>query len=132
MKRTSVVAGFSTVELLITLFVAAVFLAAGYQLYLVTVRDSGDVRQRARASAIAYDYLRRNAATVPTICSSATSTPIEITPAPEGLARAKVSVSRSCAQSGLSNLSRIEVTVRYNHDSAPGDKDVTHAIYATP
>jgi Tfp pilus assembly protein PilV len=60
MKRTSVVAGFSTVELLITLFVAAVFLAAGYQLYLVTVRDSGDVRQRARASAIAYDYLRRN------------------------------------------------------------------------
>jgi Tfp pilus assembly protein FimT len=32
MKRTSVVAGFSTVELLITLFVAAVFLAAGYQL----------------------------------------------------------------------------------------------------
>jgi len=44
-------AGFSAVELLITLFVAAAFLVAGYSLYNVVIKDGGErVRNHAPAT----------------------------------------------------------------------------------
>lgn len=39
--------GFSAVELLITLFVAAAFIATGYQLYYAVIEASGETRSRA-------------------------------------------------------------------------------------
>ena len=39
--------GFTTIELLVTLFIAAAFLASGYQLYSVILQDGGDARAQA-------------------------------------------------------------------------------------
>ena len=120
--------GFSAVELLITLFVAAVFLVAGHQLYSTIIRDSGASRQKARASNIAYDYLRRQAASAPTTC--APSTPVDnvkITPDPEGLVNVFVTVSYSCPQGSLSGLTKVQSTVRYGTDGG----EVSHAVFTS-
>lgn len=127
-RAPSHAAGFSAVELLVTLFIAAAFLLAGYQLYAAIVRDSGDARQRTRASNIAYDYLRRYAASAPAICSP--STPVNntsLSPIPDGLGMAVVTVQISCPNSGLTRLKKIQTTVRY---TASGE-EVQHAIYVT-
>ena len=118
--------GFSAVELLITLFIASVFLIAGHQLYSTIIRDSGAARQKARASNIAYDYLRRYSVTATTPCAS--STPVDnvaITPDPEGLVNVSATVTYSCPQGGLIDLVKTQVTIRYGTD---GGK-VSHAVY---
>jgi len=51
--------GFSAVELLITLFIAATFLVAGFQLYSTIIKDSGSIRLTVRASNVAYNYLQK-------------------------------------------------------------------------
>jgi type II secretory pathway component PulJ len=48
--------GFSTVELLVSLVVAALFLFAGYSFYNSILRFSTDSRSRARADLIAQEY----------------------------------------------------------------------------
>jgi len=57
--------GFTAVELLITLFVAAAFLIAAYQLFNLVVKDGGSTRAESRAANVAYDYLRQYAASSP-------------------------------------------------------------------
>lgn len=49
--------GFSAIELLITLFIAAVFLSAGYQLWGYVNKAGEESDQFAKASNISYDYL---------------------------------------------------------------------------
>ena len=61
--------GFTTVELLITLFVAVIFLTSGYQLYSLTIKDGGEARAQSRANNIAYDYLQRYKSTATSSCS---------------------------------------------------------------
>ena len=70
--------GFSAVELLITLFVAAGFLVAAYQLYNVILSDGGATHQRASIANVAYDYLRQYEANAPHICAA--NTPLENSP----------------------------------------------------
>lgn len=118
--------GFSAVELLITLFIASVFLIAGHQLYSTIIRDSGAARQKARASNIAYDYLRRYSVTATTPCAS--STPVDnvaLTPDPEGLVNVSATVTYSCPQGGLIDLVKTQVTIRYGTDGG----EVSHAVY---
>ena len=55
--KTSQATGFSTVELIVTLFVAAAFILSGYQLHALILRESGDSRTRAIASNATYNYL---------------------------------------------------------------------------
>lgn len=120
--------GFSAVELMVTLFVAVVFLAAGHQMYNAIVQDSGETRQRARASNIAYDYLHRYADNIPAVC--ATATPVNntaVTPDPEGLTNVRVTVAYSCPQSTLANLTRVQVKVSYGSES----QEVVHAMYTS-
>lgn len=120
--------GFSAVELMVTLFVAVVFLAAGHQMYNAIVQDSGETRQRARASNIAYDYLHRYADNIPAVC--ATATPVNntaVTPDPEGLTNVRVTVTYSCPQSTLANLTRVQVKVSYGSES----QEVVHAMYTS-
>ncbi|HEY0965662.1 MAG TPA: prepilin-type N-terminal cleavage/methylation domain-containing protein [Candidatus Saccharimonadales bacterium] len=51
-------AGFSAVELLITLIIAAMFIISGYQLYSFTFARGTSAGQDARASDLAYDLLQ--------------------------------------------------------------------------
>lgn len=106
--------GFSTVELLISLFVAAAFIATSFQLFSIVVGDSNAARLRSRASNIAYENLRLYSATATTggVCSP---TPSNITPtAPSDLPLATITVSFSCPYGNNSKTSRIKVTVNYN------------------
>ncbi len=126
MSRYATQAGFSAVELLITLFVAAVFLAASHQMYNAIIQDSGEVRQRTRASNIAYEYLHKKIADAPALCTA--STPVNNVPVTaDGLTNVVVTVTYSCPQAGLSNLVKVQSTVRYGVDS----QEVVHAMYAS-
>ena len=127
-QSTSRQSGFSAVELLITLFIAVAFLATGHQLYTSIISDSGATRQQAKASNVAYDYLRRYTGSIAAPCSA--STPLSnstVSPVPDGLSNVKVTVTISCPQSSLTSLSKVEVRVTYGADS----QEVVHAMYAT-
>ena len=104
--------GFTAVELLVTLFVAAAFLIAGYQLFNVVITDGGETRAESRASNVAYDYLRRysNSATNPcTPSSPLTSQAITI----PDIADAQASIAITCPQDDAPSLSKVEAIITY-------------------
>lgn len=120
-------AGFSAVELLITLFIATTFIAGGYQLYSVVIQGGGEVRQRAKASNIAYDNLRRYVLQVTEPCSTATPTPTPSIPANSGLTNPTIEVTITCPYGTTSNVSRVSAIVRYGNPQ----QEASHALLAT-
>lgn len=107
-------AGFTAVELLITLFVAAAFLIASYQLFNVVIQDGGQARAESRAGNIAYDYMRRYAPLAASTCSNflpMTNAPVTA----EGLTDVKVSIAFSCANNLATSPTKVDVTVTYNN-----------------
>lgn len=105
--------GFTAVELLITLFVAAAFLVSGFQLYNLVIKDGGQTRAQARASNVAYDYLRRYTASAATPCMASTPFgPLPVTVA--SLSAVTVTVAITCPYAAATSLSKIDVTVLYN------------------
>lgn len=116
--------GFTVVELLITLFVAAAFLMAGYQLFSVVISDGGDARAESRAGNVAYDYLRRYSDSATNPCSPLApllDQPISV----DGLSSATMTIAITCTQPDTPSLSRVEATIRYNNPQ----KSVTHTTY---
>lgn len=106
--------GFTAVELLITLFVAAAFLVGGYQLFNVIIKDSGEARAEASASNVAYDYLRRYSDSVSNPCAAGsplTNQSVSL----DGLAdlQASVSVTVTCPQKDAPSISQVEATLTY-------------------
>lgn len=131
-KHVSTSSGFTAVELLITLFVAALFLAAGYTLYDAIINRSSEARQTAQADNIAYDYLRRYEATVAVPCAA--STPLNRAAltgdAVLGLANPLVTVSVTCPfGSTLNRVSKVTVTIEYGDGGNP--RSVQHEVLAT-
>jgi len=118
-------AGFSAVELLITLFIAAAFIATGYQLYAVVIKNGGDVRDRATASNIAYDNLRRYSPQSTNPCSTPTPTPTPTVPAGNGLSNTTITVTFSCPYGTTVGLSKIQVSVKYGTPQ----QEVLHALF---
>lgn len=119
--------GFTAVELLITLFVAAAFLSSGYVLYNAIVHASGEARKQAMASNIAYNYLRKYSTNVAVPCIA--STPVSSqtpTGATGSFTKSKITVSITCPQASIPSLSRIQSTITYGNGN-----QVTHAINAT-
>ncbi len=105
--------GFTAVELLITLFVAAAFLVTGYQLYSIIIKDSGQTRAQARASNTAYDYLRRYSTSAINPCNP--STPVSNSPITvDGLSSATVTVNITCPYPNSRSVSEVDVVVLYN------------------
>lgn len=123
--------GFSAVELLITLFVAAAFLATGYQLYYTVLERSGQLRLRAIAANIAYDKLRFYAAKATAPCTSKTNTTLGPTlPANHGLGSASINVSLNCPYGTSSDVTRVDVRISYG--AATNQEQVKHNLYVTP
>lgn len=128
MNQRTCTSGFSSAELLITLFIAAAFLMTGYQLLGAINQDSGAARQRARASNVAYEYLRRYTANPPATCTN--STPLNNSTPPEeidGLSAVTITVTISCPQSSLPSLTRVQSTVSYGNPS----QEVSHAVFVS-
>ena len=120
-------AGFSAVELLISLFIAVAFMGAGYQLYAIAVKDGGDARLRAKANDIAYEKLRAYAPQATKPCTTVTPSPTPTLPNATDLPAASITVSITCPYTS-SQTSKVSVTVRYDTPQ----KEVTHALFVTP
>jgi type II secretory pathway pseudopilin PulG len=112
--RKSSKSGFTAVELLVTMFVAVAFLGAGYQLYSLIIKDGGQTRAQARAANTAYDYLRQYSLSADTP-SCAASTPFDSSVSVAGLTAVTVTVDLSCPYATTTNITKIDVTVRYNN-----------------
>lgn len=116
-------AGFSAIELLITLFVAAAFIVTGYQLFNTIITDGGDTRAESRAGNVAYEHLRNYSDRAANPCSAATplvESPVTV----EGLSAVTISVTISCPTVDASAVSKVEVVVAYN-----SNKSVRQATY---
>ena len=121
--------GFSAVELLITLFIAAIFLAAGYMLFSAIMRDTAAARQQSQASNIAYDYTQRHAATVTNPCTA--STPLNdfvLESTPQGLQNVQLTVRITCPYSSIPTISKVSTTIKYGSNPT---KESYHAVYAS-
>lgn len=105
--------GFTAVELLVTLFVAAAFLIAGYQLFSLVIRDGGQTRSESRAGNVAYDYLRRYTANATNPCTAQTpltNSAVDIA----GLVDSRVTIVIACPIDSSPSLSKVTATVTYN------------------
>lgn len=123
-KRQS---GFTAVELLVTLFVAAAFLIAAYQLFNLVIKDGGATRAESRAANVAYDYLRQYSASATTIPCT-TSNPLNNAPLTvDGLTSVTISVTVSCLPEAISSLSKVEATITYNNPA----QTVKYATYVS-
>lgn len=122
--------GFTAVELLITLFVAAIFLSAGYILYNVVVTRSAEARHQIEADAIATDYLQRKRSTVPVSCIPSPPVTTSLSAAESGsLAAAQVTISVICPVPAESALSKVVVKVEYKENGTT--ESVQHEAYAS-
>ena len=116
--------GFTAVELLITLFIAAAFLFTGYQLYTLVIKSGARTRSQTRASNIAYGYLQKYKSAVTNPCI--TQTPINnqsITVA--NLSNVTITVAITCPYGTDSSISKIQVTLGYGTPQST----VTNATY---
>lgn len=127
-RRHSHEKGFTAVEVLITLFIVGFILASGYQTYALVTDDAGKARERAEASNIAYEELRRIQGTVTSSESScATSTPTAEIPAASTLPTPRSITAAITCPFGTSNpVSLVTITVTYG----PSSQKVVHGVYA--
>lgn len=120
--------GFSAIELLITLFIAATFIAAGYQLYSVITKNSSEARRQARASNIAYDYLRRYQPLATAQCTNVAPTPAPTLPSNSNLpSPASITASITCPYGLGASITKVNVSVTYGNPQV----EVVHAIFVT-
>ena len=117
--------GFSAVELLITLFIAATFIAAGYQLFSVITKVSSEARQQAKASNVAYDYLRRYSEQAVNPCAVVAPSPAPTIPSGTNLVSASISASITCPYGLGTPIAKVEVTITYGNPQT----EVKHAVF---
>lgn len=117
-------AGFSAVELLISLFIAVAFLGSGYQLYSVIIKDSYETHSRAVASDIAYNALRQYSPQAGTNCLARTISGTTI-PSGSGLGNASLSVQITCPYGAGNAVSKVTARVAYGQPQ----KEVVHGMF---
>lgn len=122
--------GLSAVELVVALVVASMFLIAGYQIYTYIFRDGTQTAQAAEANNLAYAYMRKKAASLPsqTICTTSTETATP--PTTTKLIIVSISTVVDCPYSAVGSpqntVSRVTTTVTYK--DAQGNQTVSHAL----
>lgn len=114
---------FTIAELLITLFIAGAFLTAGYQMYSAIVNDSVKSRAEAKATNVAYEYLRRYSAVAVAPCVASTPLNNSSITVPT-LNSVTVTVAITCPYTSPNTVSEVTVTVKYNTPQA-------QVVYAT-
>lgn len=126
MIRDTRAQGFSTVELLISLFIAAAFIGTGFQLFSVVTKDSNKARLRASAASIANVTIQENMHNAGSPCSPPPgSTTIDI-PTAE-LPQATATITYNCPYGDSSKTTRINVAIKYGspQETVEGSLDVT-------
>src|SRR5690606_30580614 len=126
MTTTKQEKGFSTVELLIALFVAAAFIATSFQLFSIVMQDGNQARLRAKAGSIANTVLQSRINSTNSPCSptpSSATVPISSSDLPQ----ASAAVTYSCPYGSSSKTTRVRVVVSYDSPAkqVEGSLDVT-------
>ena len=122
--------GFTTVELLVTLFVASLFVISGYQLYSVVNSRAANTRMMSEASNIGYEVLRKegsvyNDSGIPACNTTVSTHPTQsVTRSDLRLPSPSIRIRRCVPFSGVPI---ILVTVTVSYDSPL--KEVVHATY---
>lgn len=127
MKSPHLKQGFTTVELLITLFVAAAFLATGFELYTAIIRNGASTKQMATASNLAYSALRQAAATNPPCSTTPSVTPS--TPTGTSLPNPSMTTTISAPHGCPWTNNVMEVTVSITYGSPSNPQEVSHALF---
>lgn len=128
-------AGFTAVELLITLFIAAVFLFAGYQLYVQVMRDAADADKTARVSNIVQERLREQLTTVsgqyPNGCVAASASTLNESQTIQGIGTLSLTIVTRCpiapATGSATDLFQATVTGSYNDGGQT--RTIQHSSY---
>ena len=122
--------GFTTVELIVTLFVAAMFVASGYQLYSITNTRSSEARMMSEASNVAYEVLRREGSYIATssACTSSMTSGVSrsISRSVPTLTNPSIVLYR-CVPVAGSPLLRVAVRIQYGASDAR--REMFHATY---
>lgn len=119
--------GFSAVELMVTLFVAALFILSGLQLYGVVVTRLTETRQLSEASNIGYEVLRNEGSeykpsSVTPCTASATPTAVN---RPSSLPDLAISIERCKPFADAETIVEVRVKVSYGTPK----QEVVHATY---
>ncbi len=119
--------GFSTVELLISLFVAAAFITAGFQLFSVVMKDSSDARLRATAARFINTTIQERSNAVNSPCNNPLPGNATISIPTSELPQASATVTYSCPYGNSSKTTRLRVVVTYGSpaQTVQGSLDVT-------
>ena len=128
--------GFTAVELLITLFIAAVFLFAGYQLYVQVTRDASDADKTAKVSNLVQERLRKQLTSVsgqyPNGCVAASASTTNENQSVTGIGNVALVIVTRCpiaAGSGsATDLFQVTVTGTYNERGQT--RTVQHSSYS--
>lgn len=120
--------GFTVVELMITLFIAAAFIFTGYRLYGMVMQRTNEARHLSEASNIAYKELRRHSTydnSVSSNCAVPTKLPTSsLSALPPSLpAPAHIEVVRCQFALGSRRMMKIDATVTYGNPQ----RKVVHA-----
>ncbi|MCB9820125.1 hypothetical protein H6796_02390 [Candidatus Nomurabacteria bacterium] len=124
--------GLTTVELLVTLFIASAFILAGHQLYTQVLLRGTESNRMANASMAAYKYMRKyqnDVKTTKSICSPETlvsNQPVSDSDLPDG----KLTVTVKCPMTAasISDIHLVTSTITYKKSSS-GTESVSHAGY---
>ena len=108
--RTS--AGFTAVELLITMLIASMFLFAGYQLYTQVMKDGAETNKTALVSNLASERMQKQVRLLSGPCASSGPTEVKITEA--GIGEVTYTDTVSCPNmSATPNLKRVKIEASY-------------------
>ena len=124
--------GFTVTEILVTLFVAALFAIAGWQLYAVVTARSSEARQDSEASNIAYSVLRGwngidSYSSAPSCSSAPAQNPVTPKPPTGSLPEpVNIVVSRCDPIAGI-KMNRVVITVKYGEQQ----REVSHGIFVS-
>lgn len=136
MIRRRLEEGFTAVELLITLFIAAVFLFAGYQLYIQVTKDAADADKTAKLSNIVQERMRKQITTVtgqyPNGCSTSSPSTLNENQTVQGIGNVALSIVTRCpiAPSGGSSTDLFQVTVTATYSENGQTRTLQHSSYA--
>lgn len=127
MSQSSATAGFSTVELLISLFVAAAFIGSAFQLFSVVMKDSNDARLRATASRYVNSTIQERTNSINSPCNNPLPSTVNVNIPTSELPQATATVVFSCPYGTSSKTTRIRVVVSYGTpvQQVQGSLDVT-------
>lgn len=118
--------GFSVVELMVTLFIATLFILSGYQLYGAVIANSKDAREMSEASNVGYEVLRKEGAVYTGVVNEPCNTPRIETITRTGLKLQNVQISlERCKPFASSSLIQVTAKIRYGVPQ----KEVIHATY---